>query len=290
MKLHEMIELKAEILKDILKDKITQTAVDNGEIDKSSIDSEIYEEIANQLNNEDTDDKKDENTVNEDGERVANERTANTENEVVDKEEILDVLQEEVFTQQDEQGEIPEDTQQENKEQKKKPSSKFKSVEELEKAYNNLEKEFTRRSQRLSKLEKELGEKVTETPEIWKAKVDKFFSETPSAKKFAKEIAGEIAKDNTLRSRDDCLEVALNRVLLNTVKTPQDYATDEEFLKQHILGSDFVKKAVIEGYMKDLREGKPPVLMSRSGQNTVAPQKKPKTIEEAGKMFRKYNN
>ena len=174
------------------------------------------------------------------------------------------------------------------KEIDQKPSSKFKSVEELEKAYNELEKEFTRRCQKLAKYEKEIGQS-TETPGEWKAKVDKFFDETPDAKQFAREIAGEISKDTSLRSRSDCLEVALTRVLLSQYRAPRDLATDEEFLKEHILGSDFVKKAVIDGYMKDLRAGKPPVLINKAGQNTVAPRNKPQSIQEAGRLFQQHN-
>ena len=187
------------------------------------------------------------------------------------------------------EGEIPEDNKTEIEGEEQSKPKKFKSVEELEKAYESLEKEFTRRSQRLAKLEKEMKQDKVETDAEWKAKVDKFFSENPSAKPFAKQMSDEIIRDNTLRSRSDCLETALTRVLLEAYRAPKDLATDEDFLKEHILGSDFVKKAVIEGYMKDLREGKPPVLISARGQNTVAPRSKPKTIEEAGKMFRQNN-
>lgn len=187
------------------------------------------------------------------------------------------------------EGEIPEDNKTEIEGEEQSKPKKFKSVEELERAYESLEKEFTRRSQRLAKLEKEMKQDKVETDAEWKAKVDKFFSENPSAKPFAKQMSDEIIRDNTLRGRSDCLEIALTRVLLEAYRAPKDLATDEDFLKEHILGSDFVKKAVIEGYMKDLREGKPPVLISARGQNTVAPRSKPKTIEEAGKMFRQNN-
>ena len=187
------------------------------------------------------------------------------------------------------EGETPEDNKTEIEGEEQSKPKKFKSVEELEKAYESLEKEFTRRSQRLAKLEKEMKQDKVETDAEWKAKVDKFFSENPSAKPFAKQMSDQIIRDNTLRGRSDCLEIALTRVLLEAYRAPKDLATDEDFLKEHILGSDFVKKAVIEGYMKDLREGKPPVLISARGQNTVAPRSKPKTIEEAGKMFRQNN-
>ena len=187
------------------------------------------------------------------------------------------------------EGENPEDNKTEIEGEEQSKPKKFKSVEELERAYESLEKEFTRRSQRLAKLEKEMKQDKVETDAEWKAKVDKFFSENPSAKPFAKQMSDQIIRDNTLRGRSDCLETALTRALLEEYRAPKDLATDEDFLKEHILGSDFVKKAVIEGYMKDLREGKPPVLISARGQNTIAPRSKPKTIEEAGKMFRQNN-
>lgn len=167
--------------------------------------------------------------------------------------------------------------------------SKFKTVEELEKAYAELEKEFTRRCQRLSKLEKQLEKDKVDSDVEWKAKVDKFFSENPSAKPFAKQMSDEIIRDGSLRGRSDCLETALTRALLQAYRSPETLASDEEFLKNHILGSDFVKKAVIEGYLKDLRDGKPPMLIGKSGQNTVAPRNKPKSIAEAGRMFQQNN-
>ena len=193
-----------------------------------------------------------------------------------------DILSEEENIENGESQEI-------QKKETDKPTSKFKSVEELEKAYSSLEKEFTKRCQRLKELEKEVDKVKVETPEQWKAKVDKFFVETPDAKSFAREMADEIGRDSTLRARQDCLEVALARVLMSKYRSPKELASDEEFLREHILGSDFVKKAVIDRYMKDLRDGKPPVLMSKGGQNTVAPRNKPKTIADAGRLFQQNN-
>lgn len=197
---------------------------------------------------------------------------------------VEEIVAEDIFSKEtEEKGES-----QEIQKEADKPS-KFKSVEELEKAYNSLQKEFTKRCQKLAQLEREMSASKVETPEQWKTKVDKFFVETPDAKRFAREIAEEISKDNRLRTRSDCLEVALSRVLMGKYRRPEDLATDEDFLREHILGSDFVKKAVIDRYMKDLREGKPPVLISRAGQNTVAPRNKPKTIADAGRLFQQHN-
>lgn len=167
--------------------------------------------------------------------------------------------------------------------------SKFKNPEELAKAYGELEKEFTRRSQRLAKLEKELREKETVGEENWEQIVDKFFIKTPAAKPFAKDMAKEIIADPTLRDGSDCLEVALTRVLLSKYRAPEEMLSDGQFLKDHVLNSDAVKKAVIEDYLSGLKEGRPPVVMSFGGEATLSPKSKPRTIEEAGAMFTKIN-
>lgn len=167
--------------------------------------------------------------------------------------------------------------------------SKFKNPEELAKAYEELEKEFTRRSQRLAKLEKELQEKDVVKEEDWEQIVDKFFEKTPAAKPFAKDMAREIIADPTLRDGTDCLEVALTRVLLSKYRTPEEMLSDGQFLKEHVLNSDAVKQAVIEDYLSGLKVGRPPVVMSDGGEVLVAPKSKPRTIEEAGAMFTKIN-
>lgn len=167
--------------------------------------------------------------------------------------------------------------------------SKFKNPEELAKAYGELEKEFTRRSQRLAKLEKELREKETVGEENWEQIVDKFFIKNPAAKPFAKDMAKEIIADPTLRDGSDCLEVALTRVLLSKYRAPEEMLSDGQFLKDHVLNSDAVKKAVIEDYLSGLKEGRPPVVMSFGGEATLSPKSKPRTIEEAGAMFTKIN-
>ncbi|MBR2334184.1 MAG: hypothetical protein IKA59_02455, partial [Clostridia bacterium] len=113
---------------------------------------------------------------------------------------VEEIVAEDIFSKEtEEKGES-----QEIQKEADKPS-KFKSVEELEKAYNSLQKEFTKRCQKLAQLEREMSASKVETPEQWKTKVDKFFVETPDAKRFAREIAEEISKDNRLRTRSDCL-------------------------------------------------------------------------------------
>ena len=178
----------------------------------------------------------------------------------------------------------------ENKEEKGSACGKFRNPEELLKAYGELEKEFPRRSQRLAEAERMLAEKETPfepTAEEWKGAVDKFFVEIPAAKPFAKEMAKEIMSHPELKSDRNCLTNALVRVLAASFRTPEQMLSDGQFLREHVLTSTAVKAAVVEGYLKGLREGQPPVVMRDGGQFGVAPRKVPKSIEEAGSLFLK---
>lgn len=199
----------------------------------------------------------------------------------------VDALCEECSAEANKKEDITEKT-----EAGKPSSSKFKNPEELLRAYSELEKEFTRRSQRLAKLENELAQKSVTSPhseEEWKQTVDKFFERTPAAKPFAGEIAREILADEELKSRSDCLDTALTRVLLKRYRAPDELLSDGQFLKEHVLKSDAVKRSVIEDYIRGLREGVPPVVMSDGGEIAVAPRNKPRTLEEAGRLFAKNN-
>lgn len=166
---------------------------------------------------------------------------------------------------------------------------KFKNPQELLKAYTELEKEFTRRSQRLAKLENEAAIPF-DSEESWKAAVDKFFEETPSAKAFAKDIANVLIANPQLKEDRRCFDIALTRVLVDKFRTPEQLMSDGEFLEKYVFGSQKVKDAIIAAYLKEVSEGKPPRTLGDGGLQCVAPKLKPKSIEEAGFMFLKNNN
>ena len=169
---------------------------------------------------------------------------------------------------------------------------KFRNPEELLKAYGELEREFTRRSQRLAEAEKKLAEaQAPYAPDgkEWKETVDKFFEKFPAAKPFAGRMARELMRHPELRRERGCLGDALMRVLVSEFRTPEQLMSDGQFLKDHVLTSTVVKAAVIEGYLKGLREGQPPAVMRDGGQFGPAPRRNPKSIEEAGDLFLKDN-
>ena len=177
-----------------------------------------------------------------------------------------------------------------DKQDKKLSFGKFKNPEELLKAYQELEKEFTKKSQKLSKLEALAdGESQVFDDESFKVAADKFFENTPSAKPFAKDIALKIIEKPELKKDKNCLSVALMQVLIDKFRTPEQLMQDGQFLNDYVLSSSKVKDAIIGAYLKDIRDGQPPATLSGDGLQCVAPSKKIRSIEEAGRMFLKNN-
>lgn len=166
---------------------------------------------------------------------------------------------------------------------------KFKNPEELLKAYNELEKEFTRRSQKLKELQKMDSEKQSTSKESWQEKVDKFFAKTPSAKAFAKDIAQKLLDNPSLKDSDDCLNVALNQVLLDNFRTPDEMLNDGQFLDTYVFSSKKIRDRIIADYLDDVRAITPPTTLMSGGVNVIAPSSRPRSIQEAGELFLKNN-
>mgnify|MGYP006886388765 CR=1 FL=1 len=175
------------------------------------------------------------------------------------------------------------------KEKEEQNLGKFKNPQELLRAYGELEKEFTRKSQRLKELESVASENCEFSEEKWKEAADKFFEKTPTAKPFVREIASKIMEEPSLKNDNNCFNVALTKVLLDKFRTPEQLMQDGQFLNDYVLSSDKVKSAVIEEYLRTIRAGQPPKTLADDGLACVSLARKPKTVEEAGIMFLKNN-
>ena len=164
---------------------------------------------------------------------------------------------------------------------------KFKSPEALLDAYNNLEKEFTRKCQRLSELEKD----KTEEKEIsLEDKFSQFLSENTDATGYSEEIKKIAQSDDKIKSLQDPFMAAWCKVLCEDVlhrASAGDYC-----LNKYVLSSEEIQHKIVEDYLGKLREQKNPVVISSSSGERVssAEIEHPSTLEEAkqlvDKMFR----
>lgn len=166
---------------------------------------------------------------------------------------------------------------------------KFKTVDELIKAYESLQSEFTKKCQALSELKK--NNESDNAPSVppyensdWQEKVDEFLLNHPLAKKFSREISEIISSDKVLGGAQNSLEVAYGKVLEKENEKLNNRLNDNEFAINSLSDSD--KEKIVKDYLKKVSLS--PNLMTSKGGNTIASSyKKPTTVFEAGEMAKK---
>lgn len=178
---------------------------------------------------------------------------------------------------------------------------KFKSLDELEKAYVNLEKEFTKKCQALNKLKEDFDnvsskQSLEQTPEFSQAKLEQskneFFEKNPTAKEFADEILSAYDSDKSSDELDP-LEKAYEKVKANHFRTNQELMQDENFVENYVLNNSQVRDRIINDYLSNIMSNKTTPLMSNfsGGSVMITPKSKPSSIKEAGDyMVALFNN
>ena len=158
---------------------------------------------------------------------------------------------------------------------------KFKDAESLLKAYNSLEAEFTKRSQKLATLENETIKTQNEVSKKLEQekRVDEFVSKFDIIKPFSSAL-----KESLISSEEvDIKEEAL-RLISKTYKTAEQYSQDDEFLNNYIFSNQEIKDKIVKDYLSKITQNSPIKMDNGSSNITLTPAKVPSTIKEAGKL------
>lgn len=163
--------------------------------------------------------------------------------------------------------------------------NKFKTIDALSKAYENLEKEFTKKCQKLKSLEGENNENSLPQykQQNWLSKVSEFLKDNENAKNYVNEIAEILSNDDILAKKEDALELAYSKVLKKNFKTKEELVKDKDFLENYIYSNNEIKNNIIEEYLLNLNNNKTiPLISSTRGSLSVSsPKFKPKDLKEA---------
>ena len=164
---------------------------------------------------------------------------------------------------------------------------KFKSVEALLNAYNNLEAEFTKKCQQLSQLkqDKENEQKVDE--KLNEEQNEKLFRSFLDENGEAEGYADEIKEKVTAPQNQNPYEIAWANVLLKHLKS-EDKLSDP-ILSQYFLNDENIRNKILEEYLKNLSDSKPPIIISsQSGERLsgYSPDS-PKTLDDAKQIVNK---
>lgn len=158
---------------------------------------------------------------------------------------------------------------------------KFKSAEALLEAYKALEAEFTRKSQRLSELEKEKAQLAIVDEKKVEDELNAFLSKNREAVPYAEQLkAKSLAEGGRVDFENIYASVAIASLAGGGSKL------DNPIIKKYVVQDDELRNYVIETYMKDLKNNQPPYLISGDKGEKVTDQKSvtPSSLKDAKRM------
>ena len=158
---------------------------------------------------------------------------------------------------------------------------KFKDAESLLKAYNNLEAEFTKKSQKLATLESETAKATAEAnyqAEI-DEKVDTFITKFENFKPFGSALKESLKTNNGANLEEEAL-----KLISNNYKSAETLAKDDEFLNNFIYSNPTIKDKIVKDYIQQITQNSPIKLEGHTGSISLTPPRVPTTIQEAGRM------
>lgn len=158
---------------------------------------------------------------------------------------------------------------------------KFKDAESLLKAYNSLEAEFTKKSQKLAQMESDNTKIQNELAknEEQEKRIEEFVSKFEIAKPFSSALKESLHNSENVDIKEETL-----KMLSKTYKTAEDYSHDEEFLNNYIFTNQNIKDKIIKDYLSKLTQNSPIKMDNGGGSISLTPANKPTTIKEAGKL------
>ncbi len=163
------------------------------------------------------------------------------------------------------------------------PIGKFDSVEHLLNAYEHLQAEFTRKSQKLADLEREKASEEPSTEQKQNEAFRSFLLKNQNAVFYADEL-----KSRVKNTENGCDEKSFENAwaeLLYEKLSSKDKAKDP-LVQNFVLSDDDLTNFVVKNYVKQIQGQKTPIVMaSNNGEKLTKPApKRPDSFESAKKM------
>lgn len=164
---------------------------------------------------------------------------------------------------------------------------KFKSVEALKNAYDALQKEFTKKCQKLSQLTKAEDNSADKASSV---QVDEASLAQPSAaevglpadeplnEKTSDFSSGEVLPSGECEDADD----PENKRHVSR-ETDESFSLDDDFVEKYVLNNAKLLDMVLEKYLRRITVAAPQ-LIGATGAMGLAPTVRPNSVKEAGEM------
>ena len=142
---------------------------------------------------------------------------------------------------------------------------KFANAQALFNAYQNLEKEFTKKSQQLKELKKQLDCDNDENILSPQRDTDNFAMQNPNE--------SQLHADNPVQT---------------SVKDADNILADKDFMETHVFNNPVVANEVLQRYLLALsKQDLPQTINGKSGAMSLTPPKKPQSLKEASVLAKK---
>ena len=165
---------------------------------------------------------------------------------------------------------------------------KFKSVEALKNAYDALQKEFTKKCQKLSQLTKAEDNSADKASSV---RVDEASLAQASAaevgshadgllnEKTSDFSSGEVLPSGECEDADD----PENKRHVSR-ETDESFSLDDDFVEKYVLNNAQLLDMVLEKYLRRITIPAAPQLIGATGAMGLAPTVRPNSVKEAGEM------
>lgn len=147
---------------------------------------------------------------------------------------------------------------------------KFKSADTLYQAYCELEKEFTKKCQ-----------KINEFSKINKIDIESRVKDCIDVNPKLADYADKIAE---IYAEGGAAEVKLAKLLNGVVNAPVEIIKDANFLNEYVYGNAEINKHIINAYLEEIAQNKLPKCVTAKGKTLLTPISRPKNLSEAGRI------
>lgn len=162
---------------------------------------------------------------------------------------------------------------------------KFKDAKSLLEAYNSLQSEFTRKSQKLAEFQKEFDKIAF----FQNQSLDEILKDSTDMDKYKKEITEIISNDKELENLPNKYQVAF-KIAKESERKLAEQLNKPNFIDKYVSENSDIASAVITRYLSNLNNIPSAPNVSSGGSSNIyfTPQtSKPTTIKDAGEIFSK---
>ena len=163
---------------------------------------------------------------------------------------------------------------------------KFKDAKTLLEAYNSLEAEFTRKSQKLAEFQKKNEDNALLSNND---SLEKIINDNPDLEKYKKEVTEILDNNKNISDLPNKNHVAFT-ILKEAERKSAEQLNNPEYVDKYIESNEKIKEKIISNYLSSLNEVStaPKVISGNSSSIYISPSlNMPKTLKDAGEILSK---